>query len=86
MAEIIAGAGGRGCTGARVRAGGAAFAFICTIMAKDFTELVAWQLADVLLARSGLVQEAARLLERAAADEATRAQAQALLAELRRPN
>jgi len=39
----------------------------------------------ILLARSGLLQEAARLLERAAADEATRAEAQALLADLQRP-
>lgn len=39
----------------------------------------------ILLARSGLLQEAARLLERASADETTRVQAQALLADLRRP-
>lgn len=39
----------------------------------------------ILLARTGLLQEAARLLERAAADETTRAQAQALLADLQRP-
>lgn len=30
------------------RCGGAAFAFSIAIMAKDFTELVAWQLADEL--------------------------------------
>jgi len=38
----------------------------------------------ILLARSGLLLEAARLLERAVADEATRAQAQTLLADLQR--
>jgi hypothetical protein len=56
------------------------------VIAAQMTRLANEPLAlGILLANAGLIDEALPVLERAAADDATRQQAQALLKQLRRP-